>query len=858
MASRFALPHIEITRLASSQDYAGAGAFGNPVDRIRAEHGRRLQNELSATLTLAEQTRPKDDRLPAPTGMILEVELRRRADPEDTLQFKRDQIRVGATKANGADYRTVAVFIPDGARAAFEKIFEDYTTGPLTAAGNPPNKTRVEAIEAFRTARLETLWTDDEDALPADPQHQMWWAFWCFADAEAAIEDICARLNVRAANKDRRLYFPETVVIPVYASRAAIELMLFATGQIAELRRATDNPVFFTDEVKDEQHPWTDDLAKRVVWPPLDAPAVCVFDTGVNRGHMLLEPALAGADLHTIDDDWGVDDQDPDGHGTAMAGTALHGDLTAALGDASERKLTHRLESVKLMPPTGFGPNEPGSYGVLTQTAIALPEYAAPKRARVFCMAISNDDVSGSTPSSWSAAIDQAAAGEMAGDEDDAPKRLIVLAAGNIEAEVDIKRIHSQDDYPVEDPAQAWNALTIGGYTDLGEVREADYKAWTPMAKVGELSPHSRTSVTWPQGRSPFKPELVMEAGNRGINPGKTEALTFGSLSLLSTGSDMARAPLVPFQATSAAAALGARLAAQISADHPEYWPETIRALMVHSAEWTGPMLAAFAASGGKRNNYPLIRRFGYGVPDYDRATASANNHLALFSQAAIQPFKLEGQRKFNECHYYSLPIPPNLLEALNNEEVELKITLSYFIEPSPGMAASIEPQRYQSHGLRFDLRRKGESLAVFKTRVNASERDDPKVGPRVEPDDNRWLLGDRSASAGSLHCDVWTGPAIELLGRDTLCINPVNGWWRNRAKKEVVNKSTRYALIVSLKAKNVDLDIYTPIKTAVDVAIPVAAEVRVEAAASRALENQFVAADWPHLAREDTERHGA
>ena len=35
--------------------------------------------------------------------------------------------------------------------------------------------------------------------------------------------------------------------------------------EIAELRRATDNPVFFTDDIKDEQHPWTDDLAKRVV-----------------------------------------------------------------------------------------------------------------------------------------------------------------------------------------------------------------------------------------------------------------------------------------------------------------------------------------------------------------------------------------------------------------------------------------------------------------------------------------------------------------------------------------------------------------------------------------------------------------
>jgi hypothetical protein len=238
----------------------------------------------------------------------------------------------------------------------------------------------------------------------------------------------------------------------------------------------------------------------------------------------------------------------------------------------------------------------------------------------------------------------------MIGDEKDAPRRLIVVAAGNIAAETDALRINSQDEYPIEDPAQAWNALTVGDCTDLIEVREAGYEDWTAIAAAGDLSPHSRTSVTWPQGRAPFKPEIVMEAGNRALNTARTEALTFGSLSLLSTGSDMTTNPLVAFQTTSAASAQAARLAAQIAADHPDYWPELVRGLVVHSAEWTQPMRDAFAGSDGKKRNYEIVRRFGYGVPDYDRATASANNHLALFAQAGIQPFKLDGQRKYNEC----------------------------------------------------------------------------------------------------------------------------------------------------------------------------------------------------------------
>ena len=57
------------------------------------------------------------------------------------------------------------------------------------------------------------------------------------------------------------------------------------------------------------------------------------------------------------------------------------------------------------------------------------------------------------------------------------------------------------------------------------------------------------------------------------------------------------------------------------------------------------------------------------------------------------------------------------------NETVELKLTLSYFIEPNPGFSANVDPQRYQSYGLRFDLRRKGETSTQFRRRVNAAER---------------------------------------------------------------------------------------------------------------------------------------
>lgn len=273
---------------------------------------------------------------------------------------------------------------------------------------------------------------------------------------------------------------------------------------------------------------WTENLAERVRWPAGDAPAVCLLDTGVNRAHMLIEPSLSAADLLMIHPDWGGDDHD--GHGTGMAGLALFGDLTPRLEDASEIDLSHRLESVKILPPNGFPANEPASYGAITQSAVSISEVNNAERGRYFCLAVTNDNVSGSRATTWSAAIDQAAIGKMTGDEADAPRRLFVISAGNAPPEINPANIPDADELPVEDPAQAWNALSVGGYTNKTIIADEGYENWTPLREAGDISPFTRTSVTWPQGRAPIKPEIVMEAGNRASSPLGTEVLSLDSL----------------------------------------------------------------------------------------------------------------------------------------------------------------------------------------------------------------------------------------------------------------------------------------------------------------------------------------
>lgn len=311
MASKYSLPHINIESRRVQANYKSTNERfpGSPPPRDRRKHGAMLRGQFSKAVTEFEQDRPHDDRVTADGGVYLEVELRSNASP-DGLERKRSKLKPASAKLGDSDNRVVGLFVPEDALPVLENILADYQQGDLTERGqNPPYKAFVEPIEAIRKARLETFWTDDIEALPQGANDTIWWEVWCDKSAEDALDSLAEKLDARCAPKEQRLVFPEHVVVPVLASRATIELMLFARFSITELRRATDTPHFFIDDLNpDEQFDWTDDLADRIEWPGAEVPAVCLLDSGVNRAHSLIEPALAVTDLHSVRPEWGGDD----------------------------------------------------------------------------------------------------------------------------------------------------------------------------------------------------------------------------------------------------------------------------------------------------------------------------------------------------------------------------------------------------------------------------------------------------------------------------------------------------------------------------------------------------------------------
>jgi hypothetical protein len=97
------------------------------------------------------------------------------------------------------------------------------------------------------------------------------------------------------------------------------------------------------------------------------------------------------------------------------------------------------------------------------------------------------------------------------------------------------------------------------------------------------------------------------------------------------------------FRDTSAATAVAGHLAGCILAAMPQRWPETIRALIIHSAEWIPAMRQQFDAAVSEQQKRSLLRKYGYGVPSYERAVLSAANDLTLIAEDEIQPSWKDG-----------------------------------------------------------------------------------------------------------------------------------------------------------------------------------------------------------------------
>ncbi|MFK5986778.1 MAG: S8 family peptidase [Pseudomonadota bacterium] len=814
------LPHILLRDTVTSDNYTrpntGGGGSGiiTPA-RNRTAHANFLISQIEQVQEQESDiiNEQKAFGLDVGNGIYLSFESEENFELKfESLEYRRSGIELCSVKKVNEQF-LATVFIPEGKLSYFLKkitLYRDENTVPSSPdkPSKPKNKELIDSISAIKLAALKELWTDDLELFP-EHNNSIWWEVWLRHSDEINYEDFLRehsqQLGMRVS--DESIHFLDRTIVLVYGNKEEITRSIKLLGSIAEVRRAKETAEFFTSMDRIEQSDWIENTLENLTPLPANTPSICLLDTGVNENHPLLNPVIKTENTYSYNPVWGTDDRY--GHGTPMAGLALYGDLTILMAENSEINLTHSIESVKITPNPEHHTDK-NLYGAITRESISRVEIDS-KKQRVFCMAVTtNDDLDRGKPSSWSATIDAISSGY-----EDEQQRLIIISAGNTNSRERHNFPASNFADEVHDPGQSWNALTVGGYTEKVWLDTYQYPDWKPISPFGDLSPSSCTTMQWAK-TWPIKPDIVMEAGNMGLNPyDGTADYIDDALQLLSTGHQFAIGKqLVSFGDTSASTALASRLAAMVQAQYPDYWPETIRALIVHSAQWTDAMKSHFNPLATQDKYRQLLRYCGYGVPNVDDLFWSTKSSLSLIAQDSIQPFFKDGTNiRTKDINVHTLPWPDEELRNLpDGIQVEMKVTLSYFIEPNPGERGWTNKYRYASHGLRFDAKRPLESLNAFKQRLNQQARDEEYNRSSVQ-DSGKWLLGENLRKLGSIHSDTWTGTPTDLSERGYIAVYPVLGWWKQNKNLQRWGKSARYALIITIKTPGVESNIYSSVQ---------------------------------------------
>jgi hypothetical protein len=337
-----------------------------------------------------------------------------------SLENRQQGIRLlNVRKDEGTDTIKATVYIPAGKQTYFlDKVKAYGNTDKLTTSGKPQNNDLIAGIEDARLAILESFWTGEKKDMPNSTP--VWCEVWlrfnydkrnpqAAKEAEGEFADICEQHRISV--DDKSVTFPERIVKLILANEEHLKTIIGECEHIAEIRRAQETTSFFKDLPNYEQREWVEELLSRTNFQDNDT-TVCLLDTGLTYSHPLIIPAIQNNGVHAVKTAWRAEDHH--GHGTEMAGIALYGDLRQALADTSNISVLHKIESVKILPPSGS--NAPELYGAITMQSVSLAEISNPHVNRTLCMAITSSkyNTPDGSPTSWSAAIDSitSAAGE--------------------------------------------------------------------------------------------------------------------------------------------------------------------------------------------------------------------------------------------------------------------------------------------------------------------------------------------------------------------------------------------------------------------------------------------------------------
>lgn len=760
-----------------------------------AEHAKRLKECYANSITTAdakiqERARAKQ---PSAKGVYLDINLKGKILPFD--KFDNTNVHLLNIAENQDDSTMTTVFLPLEKKNWLNDRIDKYKDeNNATKKGEPANKTLINPIENITCSDAKSLFPNKEEYEVLEENSERIFEIWVDEVNDEQLQSFRRDMEAMGIsvieNENNVITFENVTVFLVRALKESIDNIPFSLDNV-EAIKLYHNPAIMIEKDED-QRDWSKLIEDYISVNLGENPVIVgLLDMGVNNGHELIKPFLSDERRASVVDGVGVGHEGC--HGTGMAGMIEYGDLSKYQKGTGCREINHALASVKLL--SNNHKNNPSLYGRLTEEAINVSDKFG---AKIICMAVTEDEErNDGIPSSWSAAVDKALYNDGACD------RLMLISAGN----TDVNVIDS-DNYldtlslsSMQSPTQASNAIAVGAYTDYSFYNKT---GWSVIAPPSGISPMTRTSVLW-RGKN-AKPDIVMEGGNVAHHKVLGNVAPV-ELSPISTNHEIPQRPLQIFNMTSAATALASRLAARIKTANPDLSMLSVRALMIHSAEWTESMKRINC------NTTKIMEYCGYGVPQEEKAIASDETNVTFIVENELIPYTDEG--KYNEMHFYDLPWPRELLEGMGAENVKMRITLSYYIEPSPGFKSKFNKYRYASSALFFDVKTALESRDQFIARNNKEQQ----VQDKSDNDSKRWKIGKQRRSVGTVQSDWFECSARELADCNQIGVFPDSGWWKYRKIANIDNK-IKYSLVVTISSS--ETEIYDTVKAKIQNKIPV------------------------------------
>ncbi len=504
--------------------------------------------------------------------------------------------------------------------------------------------------------------------------------------------------------------------------------------------------------------------------PPPTAATVGVLDSGIVHGHPLLQAAVVRADSYLE----GRDASDDTGHGTAVAGCVVYGDIEQAL------KSRHFKPLAKVASARVLSVNSHSVYRV-EEIVSDLVQRAS---VRVFNLSLRNKK----------AVYRDGHPGWLAATLDDLSRKhnvLFIVCTGNR----DDRRTSTEtrDGYPrrllepagrLEDPGPGLNVITVGAIarhdrSSTARTYPSDPR-YHPLARRDQPSPFTRSG---PGACGSIKPDLVEYGGNQALNLATDfeEVDALGELCLnfgFAFGS-----PFIKMNGSSHAAPKVAHIAARLLERYPNASPNLLRALLVASARTPDACMQLDLAPEERR------RLVGYGKPDADRALDSVDTRTVLMCEEEIEA---------DRTHFYEIPLPTSFLSS-GNRPRRIVVAVAH----TPHVRST--RLEYRASSLRFRLMKRQSLDEVVSAMTHGAEDKMPKeLGNASTGADDR--------SRGSVQCSSFEIQVVsEALRGGTqkvfLTVTRKVAPWGT----DLVDDKEKYAVVVALEDEdNAKAELYT------------------------------------------------